>query len=189
MNMDQRRGRFIGRLIAEGIVAIVGMGLLQAMPVDAYEPVAPWQLAQGTLYSSSAGRFAVAFPSMPEVTAEDDDIEGDPVTIHSFEAFTTTSQYMVAYADLPASFLSQEVGVVLDELRDYSLDDIGLEALMASEVDVRLSNNPGRRYRYSDDDGTIDIRLYLVDERAYLLVAVDHNETRVDRFVSSFALR
>ena len=189
MKTSQRSVRFIGRFMVEGIVAVIGLGMLQAMPVDAYEPVAPWQLTQGKLYSSSAGRFAVAFPSMPEVTTEDDDIEDDPITIHLFESLTTTSQYMVAYADLPASFLSQEADIVLDELRDYSLDDIGIAALMASEVDVRLSNYPGRRYRYSDDDGTIDMRLYLVDERAYLLVAVDHNKTRVDRFVSSFTLR
>lgn len=42
-------------------------------------------------------------------------------------------------------------------------------------------------YRYGDGDGTIDIRLYLADARAYLLVAVD--QTQVARFVSSFALR
>ena len=68
-------------------------------------------------------------------------------------------------------------------------EDIDIEALLASEINVQLGGHPGRRYRYSQGDGTIDIRLYLVDERAYLLLAVDNNETNVDRFISSFALR
>ncbi|MBE9065206.1 hypothetical protein IQ260_00885 [Leptolyngbya cf. ectocarpi LEGE 11479] len=187
MRTNQRKA--IRRLMVEGIVVVAGLGLWPTMPAVAYEPVAPWQLAQGSVYSSSAGRFEIAFPTPPEVTTEDDDIEGDPVEIHLFESFTTTSQYMVAYADLPPAFLSQGATSVLDQLRDSTFDDIDIDALMASEVDVQLSNYPGRRYRYSDNDGAIDMRLYLANERAYVLVAVDSNETDVDRFISSFVLR
>ena len=55
-------------------------------------------------------------------------------------------------------------------------------------MDVTLAGHPGRRYRFSHEQVTLDMRLYLVDERAYLLLAVDDNETEVDRFISSFAL-
>lgn len=190
MKIKQSKIRFIQRLTIEGIIAVSGLGLLLMMPVVAYEPVAPWQIAQGVLYSSLTGRFAIAFPTPPDVTTEDDDIEGDPVEINIFESSTTTTQYMVAYADLPTAFLEQGATVVLDELRDYSFEDIhNLEAILESEVDVQLSGYPGRRYRYSDDDGTLDMRLYLVNERAYLVTAVDNNETAVERFISSFALR
>ncbi|MEM8611652.1 MAG: hypothetical protein AAGF93_06505 [Cyanobacteria bacterium P01_H01_bin.105] len=185
----QQRARFIRRLMIEGIVAVAGLGMLTAMPVVAYELVSPWQVAQGVLYSSSPGRFAISFPTTPEITTEDDDIDGDPVEIKTFRTATTTSQYMVMYTDLPTTFLSQGTEDVLDALRDYSFEDIDIEALLASEINVQLGGHPGRRYRYSQGDGTIDIRLYLVDERAYLLLAVDNNETNVDRFISSFALR
>lgn len=102
MKTKQSKTRFIQRLTIEGIVAVAGLGLLPMMPVVAYEPVAPWQIAQGSLYSSSTGRFEIAFPTPPDVTSEDDDIEGDPLEIHVFESGTTTTQYMVAYADLPS---------------------------------------------------------------------------------------
>lgn len=189
MNIEQRRLQVIHRLMIVGIVTVTGLGLLPAMPVAAYEPVAPWQVAQGTLYLSSTGRFAIAFPSPPKVVTEEDDIDGDPIQLHLFESTTTTTQYMVAYADLPSAFLSQGAETVLDQLQDYTFAENTLEALVESEVEVQVSGHPGRRYRYSDDDGTIDMRLYLVDERAYLLMAVDSDATDVDRFISSFSLR
>ena len=190
MNTRQRTSLVIRRLAMETLIALstVGaLGMLPEAPAMAYEPVAPWQLAQGSLYSSPAGQFEVAFPTPPEVTTEDDDIEGEPIEIHVFETSNGTSQYMVAYSDLPATFLSQGTDTVLDDLRD-SFEDIDPEDLKAVEIDVQLGDYPGRRYRYSHDAGTIDMRLYLVDQRAYLLLAVDDNQTDVDRFISSFAL-
>ncbi|MGD1854179.1 MAG: hypothetical protein ACFB2W_07990 [Leptolyngbyaceae cyanobacterium] len=189
MNTYQHRTQFVCRLIVEGMVAVAGLGMLTTLPVAAYEPAPPWQVAQGALYASSSGRFAIAFPTPPEVTSEDDDIEGEPIAIHTYQSLTAASQYMVAYADLPTGFLEQGEQGALDQLRDYVFDDIDLDALVGSEINVQLSNHPGRRYRYSNDDATIDLRLYLVDERAYLLIAADQNKTDVDRFISSFVLR
>ncbi|EKV02694.1 hypothetical protein Lepto7375DRAFT_4956 [Leptolyngbya sp. PCC 7375] len=188
--MSMHRSRLIRRLMMESVIAlsaIGAVGMLPGMPVAAFEPVAPWQLAQGSLYSSSPGRFEIAFPTPPDVTTEDDDIEGDPVEVHIFETSSSNSQYMVAYSDLPTTFLSQGSEVVLNHLRD-SFEDINPEVLKAVEVNVQLGGHPGRRYRYSHDEGTIDMRFYLVNERAYLLFAIDDNETDVDRFISSFAL-
>ena len=191
MNASQRRTRFIRRLTMECFVALsaVGIaGMLPAMSVQAYEPVAPWQVAQSSLYSSSLGRFEIAFPAAPDITTEDDDVEGEPIEIHIFEASTgDIGQYMVAYSDLPATVLSYGPDVVLDSLRD-SFEDVDPEVLKAIEVDVQLGEHPGRRYRFDHAEGTIDIRLYLVNERTYMLLAVDDNETDVDRFISSFAL-
>ncbi|ESA38363.1 hypothetical protein N836_02355 [Leptolyngbya sp. Heron Island J] len=171
----------------EGIVVVVGLGMLPTTPVMAYEPVAPWQVAQSSLYSSAAGRFEIAFPTPPELTVEDDDIEGEPIEIHLFERVDNTGQYMVAYSDLPAAFLDQGADTVLDYLRD-SFEDLNPDDLKALEVDVNLAGHPGRRYRWSHEQVTLDMRLYLVEERAYLLLAIDDDETDVNRFISSFAL-
>ena len=192
MNASQRRTRFIHRLTVECVVALsaVGIagGMLPGMSVQAYEPVAPWQVAQSSLYSSSLGRFEIAFPASPDITTEADDIEGEPIEIHIFESSTgNIGQYMVAYSDLPANVINQGPDVVLDNLRD-SFEDIDPAVLRAIEVDVQLGGHPGRRYRFDHSEGTIDIRLYLVNERTYMLLAVDDNETDVDRFISSFAL-
>ncbi|MEM1254204.1 MAG: hypothetical protein AAGI69_17375 [Cyanobacteria bacterium P01_H01_bin.21] len=191
MNASQRRTRFIRRLTMKCLVALsaVGIaGMLPGMSVQAYEPMAPWQVAQSSLYSSSLGRFEIAFPASPDITIEEDDIEGEPIEIHIFESSTSNiGQYMVAYSDLPANVLSQGPDVVLDNLRD-SFEDIDPAVLKAIEVDVQLGGHPGRRYRFDHTEGTIDIRLYLVNERTYMLLAVDDNETDVDRFISSFAL-
>ena len=191
MNASQRKSQFIRRLMMECLVALsaVGVvGMLPGMSVEAYEPVAPWQVAQSSVYSSSLGRFEIAFPTSPDISTEDDDIEGEPIEIHIFESSTSNiGQYMVAYSDLPTGFLSQGTDAVLDNLRN-SFEDIDPAALKSVEVDVQLGEHPGRRYRFNYDEGTIDMRLYLVNERAYMLLAVDDNETDVDRFISSFAL-
>lgn len=173
-------------------VMLVVLGSIAVLPVVravAYEPVAPWQLAKGTVFSSSAGRFDVAFPRPPRERILNDELAGEPVDVYQFQSLSTTSRYIVAYADLPDVFLSLGAETVLDELRDHLFADSGIDVVLASEVNAQLSNHPGRRYRYSDDDGTVDMRLYLVDGRIYLLVANDGDATNVDRFISSFVLR
>ncbi len=89
---------------------------------------------------------------------------------------------------MPSAFLSLGTEKVLDQLRDELLKDLNLEDLTELEVDVQLSGHPGRRYHYSDGDGTLDIRLYLVDERVYWVIASAPDETSVNQFVNSFAL-
>ncbi|MDJ0532591.1 MAG: hypothetical protein QNJ70_08860 [Xenococcaceae cyanobacterium MO_207.B15] len=171
------------------LTALGGLTLAPALPVSAYEPaVAPWQVAQASGFSSASGRFAVAFTKNPSRSREMDDINGDPIEIYEFSVETNNYSYTVLYADMPSAFLSLGTETVLDKLRDALLKVLDLEDLTKLEVDVQLSGNPGRRYRYSDRDGTLDIRLYLVDERMYWVIASDTDETSVNRFVNSFAL-
>ena len=75
----------------------------------------------------------------------------------------------------------------IDTRRDWC-EEIDEEVLRAIEVDVQRGGHPGGSYRFDQREGTIDIRLYLVNERTYMLLSVDDNETDVDRFISSFAL-
>ncbi|MEM1238611.1 MAG: hypothetical protein AAGI45_02105 [Cyanobacteria bacterium P01_H01_bin.26] len=172
------------------MTALGGLTLMPATPVAAYEPaVAPWQVvAQTSIFSSTTGRFTVAFSGEPSTSSEMDDIDGTPTEIHEFSWEDGGSTYAVVYADLPASFLSLGTDAVLDTLRDEVIEDWELDGLEQLEINVQLSGYPGRRYRYSSADNTLDLRLYLVDERAYLLVAQDRDETAVNRFISSFSL-
>ena len=157
--------------------------------MPAYEPaVASLQVAQASGFSSASGRFAVAFPENPSISREMDDIDGDPIQLHEFSLETDDYSYTVLYADMPSAFLSLGTETVLDELRDALLEDLELEDLTELEADVQLNGHPGRRYRYSARDGTLDLRLYLVEERMYWVIAFDPDETSVNRFVSSFAL-
>ncbi|MEL7315506.1 MAG: hypothetical protein AAFN08_11175, partial [Cyanobacteria bacterium J06559_3] len=137
---------------------------------------------------SSTGRFAAAFPIEPTVTREADDIDGEPIEIHEFNAQTTDSTYLVAYTDLPEAFLNQGSEVVLNTVRDSLIEDMGLEGLTSLEQTISLNDYPGRQYRYSDRDSAFDMRLYLVDERIYLVAGTGANEAIVDRFMGSFEL-
>lgn len=95
---------------------------------------------------------------------------------------------MVAYTDLPEAFLEQGPKVVLNAVRDAVMEDMGMSSLASLEIDFWLDDYPGRRYRYSDRDGTIDMRLYLVDERLYLIAGAAVDEATVNRFIDSFEL-
>ncbi|MDJ0690772.1 MAG: hypothetical protein QNJ41_19975 [Xenococcaceae cyanobacterium MO_188.B32] len=171
------------------LTTLGGLTLAPALPVSAYEPiVCPWQVAQASGFSSASGRFAVAFPENPSISSEMDDINGDLIELYEFSVETDDYSYAVLYADMPSAFLRLGTETVLNKLRDALLEDLDLEDLTELEVDVQLSGYPGRRYSYSDRNGTLDIRLYLVDERMYWVIASDTDETSVNRFVNSFAL-
>ena len=172
------------------MTALGGLTLMPAPPVAAYEPaVAPWQVvAQTSIFSSMTGRFTVAFSGEPSTSSKMDDIDGATIEIHEFSWEDGGNTYAVVYTDLPASFLNLGADAVLDTLRDKVIEDWELDGLEQLEINVQLSGYPGRRYRYSDADNTLDLRLYLVDERAYLLAAQDRDETAVNRFISSFSL-
>ena len=95
---------------------------------------------------------------------------------------------MVAYTDLPTAFLNRGSEAVLDTVRDALMEDMGIEGVASLERLISLETYPGRRYRYSDRDGTFDMRLYLVDERIYLVASAAVSTAVVDRFMGSFEL-
>ncbi|NER83473.1 MAG: hypothetical protein F6K42_28760, partial [Leptolyngbya sp. SIO1D8] len=156
----------------------------------AYDAEASLTLAQtlDPLFTSSTGRFAIAFPDEPEISRETDEIGGDPIEIHEFLSGSSENSYMVAYADLPAAFLSQGTEDVLNQVRDLVMESLDWEGLTELEMETSMDGHPGRSYRYSGDDFTLDMRLYLVGERMYLLTGIDVDETAVNQFMGSFEL-
>ncbi|MEO0456275.1 MAG: hypothetical protein AAF152_06775 [Cyanobacteria bacterium P01_A01_bin.114] len=185
-----------------GTVAILSTCavVLPQLPVRATPLGEPIQLTQAQMaqvqwpvFTSSTGRFAVELPQPPEMVTETDEIDGEPIEIYQFDSKTDTSSYTVVYSDLPASYLSKGAEVVLDEIRDYVLEDMADEAelnvaLAASETGVQLGRYPGRQYQYSGGDFTVNMRLYLVGERMYLIAGADVEAAQLNQFVNSFEL-
>ena len=179
------------RFMLLGVTALGGFVTVPTtLPAAAYEPLAPQQLAQTleSVFTSSAGRFAIAFPDDPIISSETDDIDGTPVEIYEFSSENIGSSYTVAYADLPETFLSLGPEMVLDEVRDMLLEDMDLGDFSDLEMNTSMNGHPGRSYRYSNSDFTLDMRLYLVGERMYLVAGADVEEAAVDQFMRSFEL-
>lgn len=74
------------RLIILGITGLGGLVMAVNLPVAAQKTFTPQQFTQSQwpLIASSTGRFAVTFPTQPNVTHEIDGIEGAPIEIHEF---------------------------------------------------------------------------------------------------------
>ena len=152
----------------------------------------PLAQAQWSTFTSESGGFAVAMPNQPVLTTDTDEIEGESIEIYEFTSETDSSSYTIFYIDLPASYVSRGVETVLNGVRDRMMDgmenDALSNALKASEVAVQLDRYPGRRYVYRHEYFTLDMRLYLVGDRVYLVAGTDVEAAAVSQFMSSFEL-
>ena len=142
----------------------------------------------GKAFTSKTGRFAIAFPKKPRVEVERDDIEGAPIKIHSFSVERRSDAYIVAYTDMPETYLRKGKQAVLNEISREVLTDFELGMLVPTGTNTRLASHPGKVYRFSSDEMTLDARFYLVNERMYLLLAASDQAQAVEQFIQSFNL-
>ena len=68
------------------------------------------------------------------------------------------------------------------------MSDFNLSDLVATGTNSRLASHPGKIFRLSSDEMTLDARFYLVDRRMYLLLGVSDEAQAVERFIQSFNL-
>ena len=144
--------------------------------------------AAGREFTSKAGRFAITFPQKPKIEVGEDDIDGAPITIHSFSVEHQRNAYVVAYSDMPRAYLRQGKQAVLNEISRAVMSDFNLSDLVATGTNSRLASHPGKIFRLSSDEMTLDARFYLVDRRMYLLLGVSDEAQAVERFIQSFNL-
>jgi TonB family protein len=119
-------------------------------------------------FSSTEGGFKILMPGTPSLTTQEivSDL-GMPLTVRFYQLSTTTSFFMVTYADFP--FQSDEVDVVrklLDGGRDNMLaKDKGIKLI--SEKEMTLDGAPGREMFVQQKDFIIRSRSFFVKGRFY----------------------
>ncbi|HKQ93057.1 MAG TPA: energy transducer TonB [Blastocatellia bacterium] len=146
-------------------------------------------------FKHEAGNFAVAMPVKPLEISQT--IEGDvgKVPTKSFVANSGQITFVVMYADYPITFDAPEaVNASLDVMRDLLLSK-GRGKLI-SEKEHLFKKYTGRELRAGMDDGMARVRMYLIQQRLYMLTVIfagandvkQLESKQVVRFLDSFQL-
>jgi len=139
-------------------------------------------------FSSSEGKFAVSMPGTPKQETETDE---DGLTAHSFtvELQNPDSAYLVTYYDVPevAKATPEQVKELLDGTPDAFAK--GGNANLTRSQNIILDGNPGREFEFTSTEGFSGKgRVYLVQQRLFLVVAIAPQTQSIQRFLESFRL-
>ena len=139
-------------------------------------------------FSSSEGKFAVSMPGTPKQETETDE---DGLTSHSFtvELENPNSAYLVTYYDVPevAKATPEQIKELLDGTPDAFAK--GGNAQLTRSQNIILDGNPGREFEFTSTEGFSGKgRVYLVEERLFLVVAIAPQSQNIQQFLDSFRL-
>ncbi|HAZ47571.1 MAG TPA: hypothetical protein DDW76_03580 [Cyanobacteria bacterium UBA11369] len=174
--------------------AIAARYLVKSAPTTAlaFSPLSPSStLVTQTVwkeFSSSEGKFAVSMPGTPKQETETDE---DGLTSHSFtvELENPDSAYLVTYYDVPevAKATPEQIKELLDGAPDAFAK--GGNANLTRSQNIILDGNPGREFEFTSTEGFSGKgRVYLVQERLFLVVAIAPQSQSIQRFLDSFRL-
>jgi hypothetical protein len=129
-------------------------------------------------FRSAAGRFSAAFPGKPDIKNQQD------VYVYSANA-ADEGIFMVTYMDAP----SAESTDLFTRIMPAELVR-GLGGKITSEKDISIKSNSGKEFAFTTGFGFDQLkagtgRIYTVDKRVYLIIAVG-SEQISQQFLNSF---
>ena len=153
----------------------------------------PIQVAQSIWkpFSSAAGNFTVLMPGTPRQEQDTINTELAPLNLKTFTVERPNeANYLVAYFDLPGDFstMIQTSGQINEFLTGVVL---GLSESMAGQLlnqqAINLNNYSGKAFRMQHSEGVVGrYRLYLVNQRVYLLGVGTSKEKYLQKSIQGF---
>lgn len=142
-------------------------------------------------YTSTDGRFSVMFPGIPTKSAQQVSLsENDAMTLRQFQFDEIHFSYLVMYCDYPAKYVTGEPRLILEGIRDSSIESF--KATLTSDEPIDLSGVPGRAFNFTDKDGSSYVaRDFLNGQRLYqviVTVGAGSSTTQAEAFVNSFRI-
>lgn len=129
-------------------------------------PVESWQE-----FKHEAGNFAVMMPGKPIEVSQTVDSQIGKVPIYSFTARGGTLNYLAMYAEYPIALDTPEAAKTsLNGARDLMLNN--RNGKLISETDISYGKYPGREVKAQLDGGIMRLRVYIVNQRMYLLMVM-----------------
>lgn len=165
---------------------------LVSIPVDE-ENLPKQELTLNKLYSE-AGNFSVDIPGKPQQSAiPTTTIDNLKLELRTFATTTPSTIYVASYFDLPKENLLKNRP---KELFDYFRNSIATtnNSKLIEESELKLEKHPGRFFKFKEDNGaTITSKVYLVNQRLYLISVTNADSQEVkpeltDKFLNSFQL-
>ena len=155
-----------------------------------------------TFFRSPGGNFRIELPGAPQ---QSERMVNTPsgslkMNIYSFDGTLIKGEnrlYLVTYSDYPEKIISSSKRKgVIDTFLKNAIDGAvnNIHGKLVSSVPAKINQYPGMAVRasFSGDKGFMDIRLYLVKNRLYMLEVGSQkgqsNEQSGKRFFRSFSL-
>ncbi|MBD2311707.1 hypothetical protein H6G20_08555 [Desertifilum sp. FACHB-1129] len=169
----------------------LGGGLsVSANPAPPVRPLVSQQptSANWQEFASNDGKFAVLMPGVPEADSKTDP-NGN--VNHSFMLALDEELYLINYFDFPEGFSadSAQVRELLDTLPNSFAQ--GASARLVGDRNITLDGHPGKEFQFAlaNEQAPPGIgRLYLVDRRIYLAIAMTPQSQKAQRFLESFRI-
>jgi hypothetical protein len=153
----------------------------------------PIQVAQSVWkpFSSAEGNFTVLMPGTPRQEQNTINTELAPLDLNAFTVERPNeANYLVAYFDLPGDFsnMLQTSGQINEFLTGVVL---GLSESMAGQLlnqqRINLNNYSGKAFRMQHSEDVVGrYRLYLVNQRVYLLGVGTSKENYLQKSIQGF---
>ncbi|MGV2830117.1 hypothetical protein [Myxosarcina sp. GI1(2024)] len=140
-----------------------------------------WQL-----WTSESGLFSIQMPERPEEQTKETRILGNPTNWTLFKLNQDSDVYAVAYLDLTEEVLERGAQDTLESLKNAILSPLGLQELDLRGRRIELNNYPGREFLGIQSGKVTTVRLYLVGQRLYGLVAASDTTAKINQFLNSF---
>ncbi len=144
-------------------------------------------------FESEDGRFSVSFPGTPEEQVESVTTAIGTIETQFFVVTQKDMAYSVNLADYPPEVIAAEdIQQMLDGARDGAVSNVNGELL--EEKELVLNGHPGREFKVKveDEDIVVRARIYLVNERLYVVQALSTERLAssedIEKFLDSFQL-
>ena len=132
-------------------------------------------------FTTLRGNFSVLLPGEPQTTVRSGGVSGFEVNRPQEAAI-----YGVSYMDFPANPKERQGGI--EEI--FLGTQVGFEENQHILVDshpISLQGNPGREMKFTRSDGlTTHCRVYIVDQRIYLVMARTTREKDLTKSIEGF---
>ena len=140
-------------------------------------------------HSSSAGRFSILMPAVPNTQEQPVDTTAGKLINHIFLAQKGSAAFAISYADYPQNDADPQG--VLDNVRDGAVK--GIKGTLVSGKNITHKTYPGREFQAATQGALYTSRIFLVNNRLYQMVVVapvGHLSTaEINKFLTSFDLK
>ena len=133
-------------------------------------------------FSSNAGGFAVSMPGVPE---EGENTNKGDNTVRGIKLSNSSGLYFLAYSDLSETPSSIQIQEMIDSGISTLIDGSDLKLL--GQRDISLNGYSGREFEIGRDNvSMVKGRIYVMQQRIYMLTVVTPQPSNAQRFLESF---
>lgn len=140
-------------------------------------------------YSYSTGQFAIQMPDKPTEEAEKNQEDG--TTSYSYKVENPNHLYLVQFSNIPgATALNQkEIAQLLNDVPGVFVN--AAKAKLVKTSNIKIAGSPGREFSFIiGEAGKVNGtgRVFIVDERMFILVGISPEQGDIQQFLNSFKL-